>query len=448
MIRHIREERGASMKLQNKDAVWGFIADHGLNPDAIQMDRETASFLTEMERGLAGKDESSLAMLPTYINLEHAIPVNRPVVVIDAGGTNFRVGIVSFNERLEPEIRSFRKRSMPGFEREVSAGEFFEAMAEFVAPVIGESDRIGFCFSYAAEITANRDGRLLFFSKEIKAPEVCGMEVGANLLEALGAEKAGHICNLTVLNDTVATLLAARAAAAQRDYSGFVGFILGTGTNTCYLEKIRNIGKLGSVDREHSMLVNVESGNYRYSGSELDRQFYATTKAPKMYRFEKLISGAYIGPYAAMVIGKAVEAGLFSPRFAESFAAVPAIDTIVMDQFLHAPGDRTGTLAACCETEGDATALYILLDSIIERAGKLTAINLSAAVLKADIGHNPLHPVCINADGTTFHKTHNLRRYTEFYLDAYLTRECGRYYEIISIDNAPVLGAAIAGLTN
>lgn len=51
----------------------------------------------EMERGLAGKD-SSIPMIPTYVSNQGTLPIGEPVVVIDAGGTNFRCALVSLEE--------------------------------------------------------------------------------------------------------------------------------------------------------------------------------------------------------------------------------------------------------------------------------------------------------------------------------------------------------------
>ena len=45
---------------------------------------------------------------------------------------------------------------------------------------------IGFCFSYAAEMTPDKDGKLLYFTKEIKARGVVGELIGANLRKRTG----------------------------------------------------------------------------------------------------------------------------------------------------------------------------------------------------------------------------------------------------------------------
>ena len=432
---------------ESKISAKEFIHINEIGPDSVDMQNCCNQFMDEMQRGLAG-EKSPVAMLPTYISIQEELPVNEPVIVLDAGGTNFRTCTVSFDEKLQPVISNFNKNKMPGLEREVSANEFFTLIADYVQPVIHSSCKIGFCFSYPTEINPSRDGRLLFFSKEIKAPEVFGMQIGENLLKTLGKEAAGHITNLTILNDTVATLLAAKAVTTGKKYSGYIGFILGTGTNTSYLESNRNITKVSGLDLNGYQIINVESGGFGLKGSPLDQEFYATTENPEKYHFEKLISGAYLGPCAEKVINAAINSGLFSNEFCKKFKTLGPIDTIIMDSFLHEPQNIEGKLAWCCADDNDSEALYQLLDAIIERAGKLTAVNLSAAVLKADIGNHPAYPACINADGTTFYKTHNLKAYTEYYLHQFLGMEHGRYYEIIAVDNAPVLGAAIAGLMN
>ena len=53
-----------------------------------------------MKNGLEGK-ESSLLMLPTYIEAEGAVKPNEPVVAIDAGGTNFRAAKIYFDDKFE-----------------------------------------------------------------------------------------------------------------------------------------------------------------------------------------------------------------------------------------------------------------------------------------------------------------------------------------------------------
>jgi hexokinase len=114
---------------------------------------------------------------------------------------------------------------------------FLQSVVRYLEPIIHRSNKIGFCFSYAIEMLPSGDGILTRFSKEIKIQGMKGRQVGAEILQAL--KKAGYTeeKKIVLLNDTVSTLLGGKAAYADRQYDSFIGFILGTGTNTCYIEK-------------------------------------------------------------------------------------------------------------------------------------------------------------------------------------------------------------------
>ena len=68
--------------------------------------------------------------------------------------------------------------------------------------------------------------------------------------------------------------------------------------------------------------------------------------------------------------------------------------------------------------------------------------------MKGQKGENPCAPVCIVAEGTTFYELKSLKSKVEFYLKSYLENKKQRYYELVNIENATLIGAAIAGLTN
>lgn len=426
-----------------RSRVEDFLFRHDILPECIDEEKVLSFFIDEMDKGLEGKP-CSLHMIPTYAGLDTAINPGDKVIVLDAGGTNFRTCLVTFDENNQPVISDFKKVGMPGVKEKVSAKEFFGVLADNVERLIDKADKIGFCFSYAAEITPDRDGKTIVFSKEIKAPEVIGLPIGKTLLNELSLR--GYDVSkkkVAIVNDTVATLLATKAKVNEV-CSGYVGFILGTGTNTAYSEVERNIKKLGLSD-DRRMIINVESGALRLPLGDIDKEFVETTKKPDEAWFEKAISGAYLGPFAHHVIRRACEDGIFSEGFCERFKKIDTLSTTVMSNYLEMPHNRDYVLVSIVDNEADATALYQIIDSIIERAGKLTAINLTAAVLKSNIGQNPRFPVIINADGTTFYKTENLEFYTRKYLSLLLKDKYRRYYKIVNIADSPVFGAAIAG---
>ena len=421
---------------------YDFLKRHGLRAEDVDSDKVLDFFSSEMKKGLDG-EESSLAMIATYTEAGNDIPDGESVIVMDAGGTNFRTCLVTFNDGVA-EISDFQKVGMPGAKKEVSKKEFCSILADNIQRFMGKSKKIGFCFSYAAEITPDHDGIPLMFSKEIKAPEVIGKRLGKELLAELagrGYDTEGM--TVSIVNDTVATLLAAKAAY-KGDASTYIGFILGTGTNTAYVERNSNIKKLSLS--EGSQIINVESGCLKLELSEIDEEFMKTTKDSNSYHLEKKISGAYLGPFALFVLKKAAEEGVFSSQSVEKLSEMNDLETKDVGGFLREAGDFSNPLSFFSANKEDAKNAYIIMRSIVERSGKLTALNLTAAVIASGEGDDPRRPVVINADGTTFYKTCFLEDYVKEYLDQILWKKEGKVCQIVSIDNSPTIGAAIAGL--
>lgn len=408
------------------------------------------AYLNEMQKGL--DSESSMPMLPTYIEDRGDIPVNKPVLVLDAGGTNFRAAVVSFNDDKEVQIKRFRKRGMPGFEREHSKDEFFSALADFVIDLTPEVERIGFCFSYPMLKKADKDGQLIGFSKEIKAEEVVGEMIGAGVLEALKKKGVTHIKKIVLLNDTIATLLAGKAAGGSEDYSAYIGWIYGTGVNASYNEHNEKIGKVPELHSGDCQLINMEAGSCSIMPSgELDLKFRNTTAKPSKYIFEKMVSGGYLGALWFFIMRSAAYEGCFSDEFAAALEAAAdsgassGYDSSDLSRFLSEqvfPAE----LESRAELE-DVKRALALSRAIAERAAYLAAVGVAAIMIKTEQGRNSSKPICLCADGTTFWKLYGLKEQVLKNLDEF-TSERGIHYKIIQIENAPIIGAAVAGLTN
>lgn len=430
-----------------------FLNKHNLNPENISMDELCEYFMKEMKAGLAGK-ASSLPMIPSYCSPDGKPKAGQKVVVIDAGGTNLRTCIVEFSQDLKPEIKDFKKTHMPGSVGEVSAKEFFSLFADELTRIVDQCDRIGFCFSYAAQILPNHDGIPMLLSKEIKAPEIVGKKLGEGLLSELASR--GHDVSdkkIIILNDTVATLLATQSQNMDNKYDGCIGFILGTGTNTAYIEKSSRITKLSKeIEVSENQIVNVESGSLRLSLGDIDKAFLASTKDPDKYNFEKMISGAYLGPLGWFIIRTAIDEGLLSAKFIKQFdsfaptsSSITALDLSAFLELSESNEVFTNYIKGEESSRQDVYVSEYILRAHIARAAKLTAVNLASAVLITDFGKDKDHPVLINADGTTFYKTPALRELTIAYTTKYLASK-GRYVEFTQIEDSPIIGSAIGAL--
>jgi len=434
------------MRTGRGEAIEFLCANH-MDSGQLEMDSLCYSFDREMDRGLEGTG-GSLLMIPTYLEADSEVPRGRPVIAVDAGGTNFRVALVAFDAEGRPGIDRFRNFPMPGVKEEVDARTFFATIAGYLSDLAGLSDDIGFCFSYATEIQPNRDGRLVRFCKEVKAPEVEGRLIGEGLAQAL--QEAGHPGGkrIVLLNDTVATLLAGKASAGQA-FESYIGFILGTGTNCAYVEDNARIARMPGLDPGRKQIVNVESGGFgRAPRGTIDLAFDAATIDPGMYTFEKMISGGYLGGLFGAVLARAAGEGLFQPATAGSVLALPALETRDLGRFLANPADPAGLIASALAPAEDLDLAFNLAERLVERAAKLTAASLAAIALKSGAGRDPRRPICITADGTTFYELKGLREKTLRFLEPYLLERHGVRCEFARVENAPLIGAAIAGLTN
>jgi hexokinase len=429
-----------------------FLSRNRLHPSAIDLRGCCDAFVEEMKRGLEGRP-SSLPMIATYIETARDVPRGERVISLDAGGTNMRVAGVSFDKAGVPVIDGLTRHRMPGVDKALSREEFFRSLAEAVRPHLRGSDRIGFCFSYPAEITPQKDGRLTQFTKEIKAKGVEGQLVGAGLLGALpgGVSAAGEDARVVLLNDTVATLLAGRNALPGRRFDDFIGLVCGTGLNAAYVERNSLITKVPGIDPAGSQVVNTESGSFALGGfGPVDDAFDQTMANPGKYRHEKTISGAYLGALCLFAAQSAARAGCFSTPAARLIEGVAGLSTRGLNDFLLYPHSAENPLGAACADQpaDDARGLYVLCDSIVERAAALVAVNLSAIVLETGKGRDPRFPVCITADGTTFWQLRTFHARVESWMRTLLSGDRARAWEIASVADAPLLGAAIAALTN
>jgi hexokinase len=429
--------------MSNREAA--FLKQNGLDVEGIDREALLAVFAEEMESGLAGRP-SSLMMIPSFISIDKPVKTDMPVVVLDAGGTNLRAAVVKISERGKAEIGAFFKRPMPGTQGEVSADAFYDAFADFLMPIIAESESIGFCFSYPAEIMPDCDAKLLRWSKQIQVPSVVGTMIGSGLLKHLA--QRGYPRRTVILNDTVATLLAGKSAGVARVYSAYVGFILGTGTNTAYVERNALITKRTDLDPAGSMAINVESGAFRRIRQSLfDTILDAGTNDCGHYTFEKMISGAYLGWLGFTVLGEAAKAGFFSAAAAAKIATWSRVSNKHMDDFCGGAPTPDNPFLDAAFSAADRESVVSLCTPVYARAAVLTAVNLASAVLKTGEGKDPARPVCVNVDGSTYYKTltADFQNRVQRELKALLAPR-GIAYELIQVAESPVIGAAVAGL--
>jgi hexokinase len=419
-----------------------FLIDHKLRAEDLNIQHIVDLFTSEMLKGLEGM-ESSLRMIPTYIEADNQFLTEVPVLAIDAGGTNFRAARVIFNSKGKLEISNMVNARMPGIEGEISKSEFFQTIAGYVRSLAEEADRIGFCFSYPTEILPDKDGILLQFCKEVQAPGVVGQLIGKNLLETLGMTEK----QIVLLNDTVATLLAGKSASFGKRYDSYIGYILGTGTNTCYIETNRNILKNKSLDKSKSQIVNIESGNFgKAPRTDIDIIFDKTTTNPGSYTFEKMISGGYLGGLCLSVLKAAAKEGVFTGITSSGITSLMELSSEDVNNYICKQTIGPGPLSSYIKENRDEENCRQIIESLIDRAAKLVAANLAAVILKTNKGKTSGSPILITVEGTIYYKLCNMSFKIDKFLREYLSGEKERFFEFAEVSHSSLVGAALAAL--
>ena len=395
----------------------GFIADGSNNEDIA------AAFDAEIRAALEGR-ASSLRMLPAELGSDIRLVANK-AAVIDAGGTNLRVAEVEIGtDGSEPVFRNVRKTFMPGTHGRLTADAFHAAIAREAEAVFAAEgvDRLGYCFSYECRSLPNGDAELLAWSKQVDAPEVVGQRVGEELAKRLSKPPQ----SVKVLNDTVATLLAGCARVGSDQASGYLGFILGTGTNVACSEA--------------GMLRNAESGEFnRLRRSTADLALDGLTADPGCAVFEKMVAGAYLGNLGLCLFREAARAGLFAEGTEGRLAAIPALETRDLDLFVvgELPAALTNLFAA-----DDLATARELARAVFQRAAHLTAAHL-AAFLRRTASPDASKPVVITADGSTFWKTKAVS-FEQTLVERLSSLSDIPPFRIVCVDEAPMVGAAVA----
>ena len=371
-----------------------------------------------MREGLAAEGRE-IAMLPAFV----APPdpdLGGVALAVDAGGTNLRAARVRLAAGGgDPAITPVEVRALPGAKDRppATAQEFFAAHVEALE-ALGDVDgeALGYCFSYPITSSPDGDAVLNRWTKEVRVVDVEGARVGS-LLARHAAGAGLSLGPVVVLNDTIATLMGG-ALAPGIDPARAVGLIVGTGTNMGAFLPVASIPKLASGLRWPSprMAVNFESGAAHPPHlSPVDDALDERSQDPGRQRFEKAVSGAYLGPLFAEACR---QLGLELPPRA----------------------DQASEVARLAERAADR-AHGQLARALIQRAADLVAAALAATYdLIGGVGD-----LGVCAEGTMFTKAPGFAARVDDTLAAMLAGD-GARGRFRTADNTNLVGSALAAL--
>ncbi len=417
-----------------------FLVKHHMEPERIVPAELAGAMAEDMRRGLKG-EKSSLPMIATYLSNDGTVPEGACAAVIDAGGTNFRSALVRFTPG-GYQVEDLGRWKMPGIDKPCTWNEFIAFTADHIQHLMDRTDVIGFCFSYNAEITPDMDGKVKRIDKEVVISGCENQLVAASLKEEL-SRRGIEGKKIVILNDTAAALLGGTVTLDKSAYSGFIGQISGTGTNTCTSVPREMIEKLG-LKGSRGMLVNLESGMYNgIESGDFDLLLDRESNNPGDKDFEKKTAGVYLGELCRLMLLAAGEEGFISADSLEKARALGHIDSAVIDAW--SAGDRLDEIAA---NPADGDFAQELSLSLFQRSARCMCVNLLAIALLIGAGKEADKPVCVCAEGSLVQRSHYYRPTLEKLLDTEGREKLGLHFRLFVGSETTLPGSAAAALLN
>ncbi len=448
--------------------------NHFIDQQGIDIGRasdDLSQILKECSAGLERKP-SSLKMLNTYITRHINYESQSLKLIVDAGGTNFRVVVMLF-QVTRKEIIYYQRYPMPGSKEKVTKEEFFSQVVDFLEPVLSRQDfqnydtnftgftTLQFCFSYPVRIEID-EGYVTGLTKEICIDGLIGEPLKKNLLTTL--KERGHhtIQNIVILNDTTATLLSGcyeKTLVNKIDnYDGFLGIVWGTGFNIAY-EENHFFSK--------PYIVNSEAGGYdKFPMSPIDKMINKQSHIIGEELAEKKISGYYFGLMAKHLLL------LFMKNKKASTIFSPNLQNIIRNPNVKFKSEHISQFLAM-KTSSKNPEIFFKLDGkdnsemitwndqeylmpFIERLSNRSAFftaSFATGLMLQSLGRNLNNTLksssvewkkfCIVLDGSMIRKMPGLKEK----FSGYLTNLCEPHhlkFETLEIDKAPIIGTAIA----
>ncbi|XP_063551824.1 hexokinase-2 isoform X1 [Gorilla gorilla gorilla] len=393
----------------------------------------------EMERGLSKETHASapVKMLPTYVCATPDGTEKGDFLALDLGGTNFRVLLVRVRNgkwggvEMHNKIYAIPQEVMHG-----TGDELFDHIVQCIADFLeymgmkGVSLPLGFTFSFPCQqnsldevtapswrallwalLTLNKTSQsiLLKWTKGFKASGCEGEDVVTLLKEAIHRREEFDLDVVAVVNDTVGTMM----TCGFEDPHCEVGLIVGTGSNACYMEEMRNVELVEG--EEGRMCVNMEWGAFGDNGclddfrTEFDVAVDELSLNPGKQRFEKMISGMYLGEIVRNILIDFTKRGLlFRGRISERLKTRGIFETKFLSQIesdclallqVRAILQHLGLESTC----DDSIIVKEVCTVVARRAAQLCGAGMAAVVdkIRENRGLDALK-VTVGVDGTLY----------------------------------------------
>ncbi|XP_041644413.1 hexokinase-2 isoform X1 [Cheilinus undulatus] len=375
-----------------------------------------------MVRGLSRQthEQTSLKMLPSYVRSTPDGTEHGDYLALDLGGSSFRVLLVQLRSGKKHTVDMQQKiYTIPQETMQSTGEELFDHIVDCIADFLeymgmrGASLPLGFTFSFPCHQSKLDQGILLKWTKGFKASGCEGKDVIMLLKDAVRRRREFDLNFVAVVNDTVGTMM----TCSYEDPKCEVGLIVGTGTNACYMEEMQNIEL---VEGNHGrMCVNVEWGAFGDNGelddfcTQFDHIVDESSNYPGKQRYEKMISGMYLGEIVRNVLIDYTAKGLlFKGKLSERLKTRGIFETKFLSQIerdrlamrqVRSILQHLGLTSSTCD---DSVLVKEVCSVVARRAAQLCGAGLAAVVEKIRENRNLNQlSVTVGVDGTLY-KTH------------------------------------------
>ncbi|XP_004460065.2 hexokinase-3 [Dasypus novemcinctus] len=383
-----------------------------LRLDGEQLAAVQAQMREAMEKGLRG-EASSLRMLPTYVRATPDGSERGDFLALDLGGTNFRVLLVRVTAggvQITNQVYSIPESVAQGSGRQLF-DHIVDCIVDFQQKqgLTGQILPLGFTFSFPCRQLGLDQGILLSWTKGFNASDCEGRDVVWLLRDAIGRRQAVELNVVAIVNDTVGTMM----SCGYEDPRCEVGLIVGTGTNACYMEELRNVAGVPG-DSGH-MCINMEWGAFGDDGSlstlstHFDAKVDQASINPGKQRFEKLISGMYLGEIVRYILLHLTSLGvLFRGQLTQRLQTRDIFKTKFLSE-IESDSLALRQVRAILEdlglplTSDDALVVREVCQAVSRRAAQLCGAGMAAVVekIRENRGLEEL-TVSVGVDGTLY----------------------------------------------
>ncbi|XP_071134252.1 hexokinase type 2-like [Mytilus edulis] len=239
---------------------------------------------------------------------------------LDLGSTNFRVVLVDLKDGVAKTTTKYYNLTDDQLSgpAELVFDHIAASMETFITEEKIQSQKpigVGFTFSFPTVQKTLKKSILVTWTKRFKCTNGPGLDPCILLEEAI--ERRGGVSVpvnvMARISDTTGTLM----AGSYYDKKCAIGLILGSGSNACYVEHLKNFKKLDPKEaKSDKILVNCEWGAFGDNGcldfcrNEFEREVDQYSNFPGSYTFEKSFGGFYLGEMFRVVLVKLTKAGV------------------------------------------------------------------------------------------------------------------------------------------